>query len=633
MSFGVTSGLSARPSAAASQAVASLDRGEGVSGEALGAFIYADLRDTSAAPILAPKSRMGQAPTANITVSYVPNAAWPAEAITAFEAAVAVWESLIVSNVEIKVEAKWTDMQSDWLLGWCRPHSVRRNFSGAPQADTWYVIALANKLAGVDHEPAAVDIEAEFNSARDWYFGTSGSPPYGTFDFMSVVLHELTHGLGMIGSMQVADGLGSWGLYDYGGNSYSPLVFDRYFINGSGSSIIDISSYPNPSGALAAQLISDDLYFSGANARAANSGSNPKLYAPTSWKQGSSCVHLDEMFNGTANTLMTYSFEAREVIHHPGPIVLGIFKDIGWTNSTTSPTATAIAPTAIVPPTATALAPTATSVPPLTLRHRSWLPHIDRLFVNPQATAQPTAHPTAQPTPTAQTPPATFTIVGQMTHQGYGAGSLFLELRLCPTGAGACSTSASTTTASDGTYAFQGVTPPPSDKFLYVRYANYEERNDRVAYWFGDSIYAASASGTYTLPTYEVMNIAMLAPSNGATVSLPSTFQWTRRVASNDSYWLEVFDPVNDSAYASTVLLGYVGSFTVGSLPSSFLPYTAYGWDVCAAGPGDSYGCSYYYRTITFINTQASIGRAPALNLSRDRHPARLDERVRRVAP
>ena len=44
------------------------------------------------------------------------------------------------------------------------------------------------------------DIITSFNShaAVDWYFGTDGNTPSRRRDFVSVVLHEIGHGLGFI---------------------------------------------------------------------------------------------------------------------------------------------------------------------------------------------------------------------------------------------------------------------------------------------------------------------------------------------------------------------------------------------------------------------------------------------------
>ena len=66
--------------------------------------------------------------------------------------------------------------------------------------------ALANALAGFDLDPTSDDIGATFSSAvngtpgclggLNWYYGLDGNPPVNTLDFVTVVLHELAHGLG-----------------------------------------------------------------------------------------------------------------------------------------------------------------------------------------------------------------------------------------------------------------------------------------------------------------------------------------------------------------------------------------------------------------------------------------------------
>src|SRR5262249_5196871 len=71
---------------------------------------------------------------------------------------------------------------------------------------TWYPPPLANKLNGSDLDAADPDISAQFNSAlgttctfpNPWYYGLDGNPPGSQIDFLSVVLHEIGHGLGFL---------------------------------------------------------------------------------------------------------------------------------------------------------------------------------------------------------------------------------------------------------------------------------------------------------------------------------------------------------------------------------------------------------------------------------------------------
>ncbi len=295
-------------------------------------YIYADTAAQIPEFIPPPTESLRTASqSTNIVIDYI--GTWDPQAQAAFEYAVGIWEGLIVSPVQIVVEAEWSASLPPGALGGAGPYDYYRGFSGAPQANTWYPVALANKLHGSDLALADPDINAAFNSTfPNWYFGTDGNPAVTQYDFSSVVLHELCHGLGFAGSMQVVTGVGSWGF----ATGY-PFIYDRFTQNGAAISLLQ--GFPNPSSALAAQLTSNDVWFDGTNANAANGGQRVKLYAPASWRQGSSYSHLDEIFNGSPNALMTYSINNGEANHNPGPVTLGMFMDTGWT-STPGPPAT-----------------------------------------------------------------------------------------------------------------------------------------------------------------------------------------------------------------------------------------------------------------------------------------------------
>jgi uncharacterized repeat protein (TIGR01451 family) len=277
------------------------------------------------------RSAVMGAQSATINVNYLANVTnyygyycdpWDPSARAAFQYAVDIWETLITSAVPIEINACWTDELPSIALGSAGAHSLLLH---AP-TNTWYQVALANAIAGSDQFPGTVDIEAQFNRTFAWYYGTDGNTPSGQYDFVSVVVHEICHGLGFGGSMRVSGGQGSWGL----GSPPAPYIYDRFAVNGSGKSLLNTNLFPNPSAALAAQLQGDAVYFNGLNATAANGVGPPKLYAPTTWKTGSSYSHLDEIYNGTADALMTYSLGTAEAVHRPGPVTLGMMRDLGW---------------------------------------------------------------------------------------------------------------------------------------------------------------------------------------------------------------------------------------------------------------------------------------------------------------
>jgi hypothetical protein len=272
-----------------------------------------------------PKPRPGTRPaSATINVRYT---GFTSEAREAFQYAVDIWAAQLTSSVPIEVVAVWEPL-GPGVLGAAGPTEVWWNF-GSGRPNVAYPVPLANKLAGRDLNPGLHDLEAYFSSEFDnWYFGTDGITPPGTYDFVTVVLHELGHGLGFLGSMQYENFVGSWGY----GNPY-PFVYDTFAENGDGESLTDTSKFPNPSIALGAQLVSGSVFFDSPRSRAANNGEPPELYAPFFWQAGSSYSHLDELRYGVGDpdSLMTPQVGEAEAIHDPGDITRAMFEDMGWT--------------------------------------------------------------------------------------------------------------------------------------------------------------------------------------------------------------------------------------------------------------------------------------------------------------
>lgn len=264
------------------------------------------------------QSRLGtQANLVTIIVNYT---GFTPEAQAAFQHAVNIWSSQLTSPVTIQINAEFAPL-GPGVLGSAGPWLVR-NRSGL-QSNTWYPVAIANKITGVDQLPGTSDIDASFSSSFSWYYGTDGNAPSGTYDFVTVVLHELGHGLGFVGSANVSGGSGTWG------SSGSPYIYDRFVENGGGQAII---SFASPSAELAGQLTGNSLFFDGPATRLGNGGNPARLYAPAGWQGGSSYSHLDETTYpaGNPNSLCTPQLASREAIHDPGPITRGMFEDIGW---------------------------------------------------------------------------------------------------------------------------------------------------------------------------------------------------------------------------------------------------------------------------------------------------------------
>ena len=102
-------------------------------------------------------------------------------------------------------------------------------------------MALSNALIGSNGVPALHDINANFNSTYgNWYYGTDQNPPGGTYDLVSVIMHELGHGLGFSGSMTMTGASDAWGL------SGDPYAYDRFTENGSGQDLLNMHFFQIP---------------------------------------------------------------------------------------------------------------------------------------------------------------------------------------------------------------------------------------------------------------------------------------------------------------------------------------------------------------------------------------------------
>ncbi|MBM9605779.1 PPC domain-containing protein [Desulfopila inferna] len=273
------------------------------------------------------------AATSSFTINYIaaggtdkweePCSTFPASARTVFTAAANVWANILQSSVPITIKACWADMDSSSILGYSGGGSLHRDFSGAPRAGTFYSASLANALHGADLSTANEDMHITYNSNFNWYYGTDGNPGSSQHDLFTVVLHEIAHGLNFSGGMYVSGSTGYWYNYPY------PNIYDTFMRDNSGNPLT--TSYSDGTTALGTALLSNGLYFHGANAMAANGNTRVKIYAPATWASGSSYSHLDyNTFSSTVHRLMVYAISAGTATHDPGTITKGLLKDLGW---------------------------------------------------------------------------------------------------------------------------------------------------------------------------------------------------------------------------------------------------------------------------------------------------------------
>jgi len=204
--------------------------------------------------------------------------------------------------------------------------SYRQPHYWNPSTQTWYSSALGNQLAGYNVVPGMRDIRLEMSSNFNWFYGITGNPSSSQFDWITVMLHEITHGLGFSALV------GSDGQYRYttsGGSQQthsSPGTFDRQLFQGtSGSNLTALNQSQR-----AALVVSNNLFSGRPNSHllAANNGSRVRMYAPSTWRGGSSVSHWD--VSVTFPTFMRPYASAGFRMTVINEREVAIMRDMGW---------------------------------------------------------------------------------------------------------------------------------------------------------------------------------------------------------------------------------------------------------------------------------------------------------------
>jgi len=252
---------------------------------------------------------------------------------TSFEFAVDIWRFRlrdVPGEVDIQVAFDPLGGSSvSAVLGMAGPTAYTTELPEPAREDWAYPISLANVLTGGNLNGSDADIRVTFNSDVDspevlgsigWYYGYDWSPPGRDLDFVTVAIHELTHGLGFLSTFK-ADG--AWGI-DFGDLGVRPSPFDWYLENSSGDRLVDLP--------VSSDNVTSPVFWSGPQGMAAYQaefgGSKPRIYSPSQFKTGSSLSHLDETgFTGNFE-LMTPVYSGP--VHDPDAIVRGMLDDLGW---------------------------------------------------------------------------------------------------------------------------------------------------------------------------------------------------------------------------------------------------------------------------------------------------------------
>lgn len=266
-----------------------------------------------------------------------------------FIKAVEILADQITSTQTIIVDAAFSSL-------YCTSYSATLGSAGASSntanvfplpalaiSNTFYPIGLINSLGGIDYSLGTSDINTEFNSnigntgclqsSNGWYYGFD-APPSNYIGFTTVLLHEMTHGLGFASLVDASTGVKPYGLDDiFSNNLYSKL---------DGSSWAN-AGYLSNAERSASAISSNGLLWNGSNVNdqaqglltagyhdadvssSFTSGDRVQMYAPNSIESGSSVSHFDTA--ASPNEIMEPQYTAGQL---DLGLALYLLKDIGW---------------------------------------------------------------------------------------------------------------------------------------------------------------------------------------------------------------------------------------------------------------------------------------------------------------
>ncbi|MED5440054.1 MAG: tandem-95 repeat protein, partial [Pseudomonadota bacterium] len=219
------------------------------------------------------------------------------------------------------------------VLGQAGPAAFDYNFS----TRTITPHALYNQQVGYDADTGTVEINAQFNSSIDnndnclfntnWYYGYD-APSGNDNSLLSVVLHEILHGMGFLSTLQ-SDGNsgGGWSTLEGFVEGFDPYTYKLKDAS-TGQMLTDQAAGTRSN----VMRSGTNLVWSGteANAESGNysSGINSgevQMYAPGSYKPGSSVSHFDTAM--TPNELMEPQYT--EFLDTAG-LAEQLLVDLGW---------------------------------------------------------------------------------------------------------------------------------------------------------------------------------------------------------------------------------------------------------------------------------------------------------------
>jgi hypothetical protein len=191
-------------------------------------------------------------------------------------------------------------------------------------------VAATHIQTGTDPAPAIPDIFVVMDFGYPWQADQSLVPSGSQFDLFSVLLHEITHGLGML-SLVSPTGVSEISGTDPGAYSMVDAFMEKDDAGDIGTgSTTDLFTAGADFVGTPADLTSNRVVVTAPTA-ASILGSNPRLFAPGIYNPGSSLSHWD---TGTYPTsVMKHAISPGTTVRMYLPFEIGMLFDLGYTGA------------------------------------------------------------------------------------------------------------------------------------------------------------------------------------------------------------------------------------------------------------------------------------------------------------
>jgi hypothetical protein len=214
-------------------------------------------------------------PTPAAPVGGNPGTTLGQQRLNAFQATANIWGAQLNSVPTIVIDAAWAALSCNANAATLGSAGATQVFSSAifPIPNTWYPVALANKLFGAQIDPTTPQIRARFNvnlgqpgclTGIFFYLGLDNNHG-ANVDLVTVLLHEFSHGLGFQAFTTQAG--------SFLGPPFQPSVFNRFQLDNTTNKMWDVMT----DGERAASSINTRrVVWTGANV----TGAVPSVLAP-----------------------------------------------------------------------------------------------------------------------------------------------------------------------------------------------------------------------------------------------------------------------------------------------------------------------------------------------------------------